>query len=517
MGYRTQHEYWKKWFPGDFISESFPGQFRNWFYALLTMAAVLEGKPATRTIHGYETLLAEDGSDMHKSRGNMIEFNEAADKIGADVMRWMYCCQRYESDMLFGYHVADETRRRFFLPLWNVYNFFVTYANLDKWMPDEGRKTKDERSDLDCWILARLQQVVEEVTTQMDEYMAYKATKPIEEFIDDLSNWYVRRSRRRFWKSEADADKNAAYATLYQVLVTLTKVLAPFIPFATEVMYQNLVRSVDASAPESVHHCDFPRPDPSKVDAALLAEMDAARKVVNLGHSVRSENSLKVRQPLGRVVVVAPQEQRARLAHMSALVTDELNVKTMQLVEKEAELVTYKLLPDNRLLGPRFGKAFPQLRAALNAADPYAAVTTLRAGKNLSLEVNGERVELAPDEVLITPQPKPGFAVKADGDYVVALETNVTAELKAEGLAREFVRRVQDLRKSAAFDIADHIRVYYSATPTLANAIEAHRAYIMGETLAEEMRASAAPANTATVEDAFDGEKVTVGVRKCDA
>ena len=164
-----------------------------------------------------------------------------------------------------------------------------------------------------------------------------------------------------------------------------------------------------------------------------------------------------------------------------------------------------------------FVKAFPQLRAALNAADPYAAVTTLRAGKNLSLEVNGERVELAPDEVLITPQPKPGFAVKADGDYVVALETNVTAELKAEGLAREFVRRVQDLRKSAAFDIADHIRVYYSATPTLANAIEAHRAYIMGETLAEEMRASDAPANTATVEDAFDGEKVTVGVRKCDA
>jgi isoleucyl-tRNA synthetase len=453
---------------------------------------------------------------MHKSRGNMIEFNEAANIIGADVMRWMYCCQRYETDMLFGYHVADETRRRFFLPLWNVYNFFVTYANLDKWSPVNSQQST-VNSDLDRWILARLQQVIEEVTTQIDEYMAYKATKAIEEFIDDLSNWYIRRSRRRFWKSEADADKNAAYATLYEVLVTLTKLLAPFVPFVTEVMYQNLVRSVDVNARESVHHCDFPRANASKLDTALLAEMDAARKVVNLGHCVRAQNNLKVRQPLGRVVVVAPQEQRARLAHMSVLITDELNVKTMQLIEKEAELVTYKLLPDNRLLGPKFGKAFPQLRAALNAADPYAAVATLRAGKNLALDVDGQCVELAPNEVLITPQPKPGFAVKADGDYVVALDTNVTAELKAEGLAREFVRRVQDLRKSADFDIADHIRVYYSATPTLVNSIEVHRAYIMGETLAEEMSAGAAPAGAALVEDAFDGEKVSVGIVKRDA
>lgn len=513
MGYRTQHDYWQKWFPGDLISESFPGQFRNWFYSLLTMAAVLENKPATRVVHGYSTLLAEDGRPMHKSFGNAIEFNEAADTIGADVMRWMYCCQRYDTDMLFGYHVADETRRRFFLPLWNVYNFFVTYANLDKWTPAVG----DQRSavnDLDRWILARLHQVITEVTAQMDEYIIYKAVYAIEAFVDDLSNWYVRRSRRRFWKSEADADKNAAYATLYEVLVTLTKLLAPFIPFLAEVMYQNLVRSVDANAPESVHHCDFPRADASKLDTALLAEMDAARKVVNLGHSVRAENNLKVRQPLARVLVVAPYEQRTRLAQMATLIADELNVKTMQLVENEAELVTYKLLPDNRVLGPRFGKLFPQVRAALNATDPYVAVATLRAGKNLTLDVNGQRVELAPNEVLITPQPKVGLAVKADGEYVVALDTNVTPELKAEGLAREFVRRVQELRKNAEFDIADHIRVYYAATPTLASAIEAHRAYIMGETLADEMHASTAPANAATAEDTFDGERVAIGIVK---
>jgi len=513
LGYRTQHDYWQKWFPGDLISESFPGQFRNWFYSLLTMAAVLENKPATRVVHGYGTLLAEDGRPMHKSYGNAIEFNEAADTIGADVMRWMYCCQRYETDMLFGYHVADETRRRFFLPLWNVYNFFVTYANLDKWTPAIGAESP-ARSDLDRWILARLQQVIAEVTAQMDEYIIYKATQVIEKFVDDLSNWYVRRSRRRFWKSEADADKHAAYATLYEVLVTLTKLLAPFLPFITEVMYQNLVRSVDARAPESVHHCDFPRVDTTKLDTALLAEMDAARKVVNLGHSVRAENNLKVRQPLSRVLVVAPHEQRARLAQMATLIADELNVKALQLVEQEAELVTYKLLPDNRLLGPRFGKLFPQVRAALNALDPYVAVATLRAGKNLALDVNGQRVELAPNEVLITPQPRAGFAVKADGEYVVALDTNVTPDLKAEGLAREFVRRVQDLRKSAEFDIADHIRVYYTATPTLANAIETHRAYVMGETLADELHAAAAPTNAATAEDTFDGEKVSVGIVK---
>jgi len=513
LGYRTQHDYWQKWFPGDLISESFPGQFRNWFYSLLTMAAVLENKPATRVVHGYSTLLAEDGRPMHKSYGNAIEFNEAADTIGADVMRWMYCCQRYETDMLFGYHVADETRRRFFLPLWNVYNFFVTYANLDKWTPAVGTEPP-ARSDLDRWILARLQQVIAEVTAQMDEYIIYKAAQVIEKFVDDLSNWYVRRSRRRFWKSEADADKHAAYATLYEVLVTLTKLLAPFLPFLTEAMYQNLVRRVDARAPESVHHCDFPRVDTAKLDTALLAEMEAARKVVNLGHSVRAENNLKVRQPLARVLVVAPYEQRARLAQMATLIADELNVKTLQLVEQEAELVTYKLLPNNRLLGPKFGAMFPQVRAALNALDPYSAVATLRAGKNLALDVNGQRVELAPNQVLITPQPRAGFAVKADGEYVVALDTNVTPELKAEGLAREFVRRVQDLRKSAEFDIADHIRVYYTATPTLANAIETHRAYIMGETLADELHASAAPANAAVAQDAFDGEKVTVAIVK---
>jgi isoleucyl-tRNA synthetase len=516
MRYHTEQHasYWKKWFPADLISESFPGQFRNWFYSMLTMAAALENKPATRTVVSYSTLLAEDGRPMHKSWGNYIEFNEAADKIGADVMRWMYSNQRYDADMLFGYHHADETRRRFFLPLWNVYSFFVTYARLDGWTPEEGEKKEGERSELDRWILGRLQEVIAEVTSALDAYLVYKATKPVEEFLDDLSNWYVRRSRRRFWKSEADADKQAAYATLYEVLVTLAKLLAPFTPFVTEQMYQNLVRTVDAQAPLSVHHTAWPTVDKLLVDRPLLDEMRAARAVVALGHAVRAAGNLKVRQPLGRVVVVAPPEERKRLQRHAALVTDELNVKHLEFTLNEAELVTYKLLPDNRTLGPKFGPLFPKVRQALAATDPQTAVHTLRSGLNLVLAVDGQNVELAPADILINPQPRPGFAVKAEGEYVVALDTAVTPELRAEGWAREIVRRVQDLRKSAGFEISDRVTTYYTATPALAEAIAVHADYLKGETLSLELVNGPAPEGAAVQADDFDGEKVSLGLVK---
>lgn len=513
IGYKSDHDYWKKWFPGDFITESFPGQFRNWFYSLLTMAAVLENKPATKTVLGFATLLGEEGDAMHKSAGNMIEFNEAANSIGSDVMRWMFCNQRYETDMLFGYHHADETRRRFMLPLWNVYSFFVTYANLDGWKP-ESRKSSAISGELDRWILSRLQQTVDQVTAEMDDYQAYKAAKPVEEFLDDLSNWYVRRSRRRFWKAQVDSDKQAAYATLYEVLVALCKLLAPFVPFVAEVMYQNLVRAVDPKAPASVHHCDWAKSDKAKVDAALVAEMDAARRVVALGHGVRAEHSLKVRQPLARVLVVAPPDQRKHVKKMSALVTDELNVKEIELVENESQLVTYNLLPDNRLLGPKFGVRFPKVRAALAATDASRAVATLRSGKSLVLDIDGERIEVEPGEVLITPQPKAGFAVQAEGDYVVALDIKITDGLRQEGLAREFVRHVQDLRKSAGFEIEDRIATSYVASENLARALSQFSDYVRGETLSTDLRAGAPPSGAVTVQDSFDGENVTIGIVK---
>jgi isoleucyl-tRNA synthetase len=522
LGYKSDHQgdlghaYWEKWFPADFITESFPGQFRNWFYSLLTMAAILENQPASKVVHGYQTFLAEDGNPMHKSAGNAIEFNEAADVIGSDVMRWMYAQQNYDTNILFGYKHADQVRRLFLLPLWNVYSFFVTYANLDGWKPGNSQQSTIN-SELDRWILARLQQVIDEATAALDDYHIYTATKPIEEFLDDLSNWYVRRSRRRFWKSQVDSDKQAAYETLYEVLVTLTKLLAPFVPFVTESMYQNLVRAVDANTPESVHHCDYPKSDAKKLDQNLLAEMSAARKVVNLGHGVRGAANLKVRQPLARALVVVPPDQRARVKRMQEMILDELNVKELELVADESQLVTYNLLPDNRLLGPKFGARFPKVRAALAAADAARTVATLRSGKNVLLDVDGERVELAPGEVIVTPQPKAGFAVQAEGEYVVALDPNVTDELKLEGLAREFVRRVQDLRKSAGFEIEDRIATYYSASENLARAISEFGEYIRAETLSVELQPGSPPAGASIAQDEFDGEKVTLGITKAKA
>ena len=548
MRYQTDPEYWRKWFPADFITESFPGQFRNWFYSLLAMATALENKPPIRTVLGFATLLGEDGRAMHKSWGNYIEFNEAADKIGADVMRWMYCNQRYETDMLFGYHVADETRRRFLLPLWNVYSFFVTYANLDKWQPtkDEGRRTEDggrrknhesrvtsheslSINDLDLWILSRLQQLIQDVTSALDDYHVYRAAKPIEEFLDDLSNWYVRRSRRRFWKSEADTDKQAAYATLYEVLVTLTKLLAPFVPFVTEQMYQNLVRSAVAhpertltaqfavskwqsKEPLSVHHCDWPTANTSLMDKSLLADMAIGRTVVTLGHATRASSNLKVRQPLARALVVVAPDQQESVKRMSELIADELNVKAVELVANEADLITYKLLPNNKLLGPKLGPLFPKIRPALESTDPVAAVKTLRSGGNLTLSVDGQTIDLAPDEVIVNPQPKSGFAVAFEGGVVVALDTVITPELRAEGLAREFVRRVQDLRKTGGFDISDRVVTYYTASADLAEAISKFGDYIKGETLSVDLVSGAAPAGASTSEDKFDGETLSLGL-----
>jgi isoleucyl-tRNA synthetase len=323
LRYRSDRAYWQKWFPADFITESFPGQFRNWFYSLLAMSTVLERRPPTLTIFGFATLLAEDGHEMHKSRGNMIEFNEAADTAGVDVMRWAYCCQRPESDMLFGYHVMDDVRRRFLIPLWNVYSFFVMYANVDGWTPTEGRPGKF--SMLDRWIMARLLELVAEVTEALEDYDALRATKAVEFFLDGLSNWYVRRSRRRFWKSEADADKNAAYSTLYTVLTALTRLLAPLTPFVTEEIYQNLVRRVYPESPVSVHLSDWPGVETFAKRATslrddertLLADMAAARQVVTLGHALRAASNVKVRQPLGRAVVVAKAAQKEGIARLA--------------------------------------------------------------------------------------------------------------------------------------------------------------------------------------------------------
>jgi isoleucyl-tRNA synthetase len=330
----------------------------------------------------------------------------------------------------------------------------------------------------------------------------------------------VRRSRRRFWKSDADADKNAAYSTLYTVLTALTRVLAPLTPFVTEAMYQNLVRSAYPDAPVSVHLSDWPggatlnSTSLQADDRALLADMAAARQVVALGHALRSASNVKVRQPLGRALVVADAAQKAGIARLADIVADELNVKAIVFAEREQDLVSYKLLPDNRVLGKKFGQQFPAVRAALNAVDPYAAVHALRAGQSLALTVEGRPVELAPEEVMIQAQPREGFAVQAEGGVVVALDTHLSPELLAEGRAREVVRHIQTLRKDAGFELSDRIQTEYQAEGEAAQAIAVWADYIKAETLSLTLQSSAAPGGEKSAAFKLDGQPVTVAVKR---
>ena len=521
LRYQSDPAYWRMWYPAQWISESFPGQFRNWFYSLLAMATVLDGTPPFLQNFGYATLLAEDGRPMHKSWGNAIEFNEAADKMGGDVMRWLFCEHKPENDLLFGYTGGDEVRRQYLIPLWNVYSFFITYAKIDGWTPEGGFQqqpgtpegpTPHSENLLDRWILGRLNQVISQVTEDLEASDIYNATQVIDSLLDDLTNWYVRRSRRRFWKSEQDTDKNAAYATLYHVLVKLVKTLAPFTPFVTETMYQNLVRSVYPEAYESIHHCEWPQADLTTVDEKLLEQMSLARHIASLGLSARSEANLKVRQPLSKVLVYAAKATLSE--ELIAIVVDELNVKSLEFIKDASTLIRYKVMPDNKILGPKFGARFPKVRAALEALDPTLAAVNVRDGLPVNLHVDGEIIELAPIEILVQTQPAPGLAVAADKLITVAIDTTLTPELRAEGLAREVVRRIQAMRKEAGFNIEDRIATYYQAEGDLANVMQDLINYISTETLTTHLVADAPPAGAYVETYKIDGMALTVGVVK---
>jgi isoleucyl-tRNA synthetase len=521
LGYRTDPEYWRQWFPANWISESFPGQFRNWFYSLLAMGTVMERRPPFLNVFSYATLLGEDGRAMHKSWGNAIDFHEGAEKIGVDVMRWMFLNHKPEANLLFGYHRADETRRRFHIPLWNVYSFFVSYANLapewraagkwQAWRAAGGQQPVDAL--MDRWIIGRLQQLAARVMGSLEEYDAEAATQDCEGFLDDLSNWYVRRSRRRFWEGDP-----AALDTLYHVLVTFARVLAPMLPFLSEAMYQNLVRSVDAQAPESVHHTEWPLADGALVDLPLLADMDLTRAVVSLGHADRVAANIKVRQPLAGIKVVAGGKA-ASLARFTDVIAEELNVKRVELAEGEADLVTYRILPVNKTLGPRFGKDFPAVRQGLSEANPRGVAAAVAAGQMVVVAVHGQPIEIAPEDILVQAEPLPGFQVSSDPQrgIVVALDTTISPELRAEGLAREVVRRVQQMRKDAGFDLSDRIHTTYrTGDRELAAAIAQMADYVQDETLSLSLQETD-PAGDAYVEHGeVEGAEIILGVWRAE-
>ncbi len=494
LNYRHDRDYWRTWYPADLISESFPGQFRNWFYAVIAESTALTPEPAFRNVFSYALMRDEKGEEMHKSKGNAIWFEDAAERMGVDTMRWLFCTVNPSLNLNFGFNVADEVRRRFILPLWNSYSFFVTYARLDGFNPLDASTFVPlaDRPLLDRWIISRLNQVVQSVREALDAYHPDSAAGEIERFVvEELSNWYIRRNRRRFWKSESDRDKSAAYHTLYETLLTVTKLLAPFIPFATEAMYQNLIRTLDASAPESVHLTDYPAAHPDAIDADLSQDMSAVLEVVRLGRAARGEANVKVRQPLPAVLVYSREPAvMAAIERLQDQVIDELNVKEVRPLLELGQVVSYDIRPKLPVLGPKYGRQLGAIRAALAAEPPASVAERVQAGQNVDLSLpEGVTVSLEPSEILVDLMKRAGYASAQGPRATVVLDTAVTPDLVDEGIARDFVRGVQEMRKTAGYRIEDRIEIEFAADPEIMAALERHAEYVATETLAESVSA----------------------------
>ncbi len=501
--YREDPDYWARWFPADFITESFPGQFRNWFYAMLAMSTVLRREAPFTTIFGFATLFGEDGRPMHKSAGNAIEFDEAADRMGVDVMRWMYASARPDDNILFGWHAADEARRGL-LVLWNVYAFFVTYARLAGWDPGTSAAVPiADRPVLDRWILSRMAGVAARAEERLRDYDAEAATRAIDEAIDDLSTWYLRRSRRRFSRSDDPADRDAAFATLHAALVTLARVLAPILPFMTEGIYDNLVANGDPAAPDSVHLTAWPAAETAaQRDVRLEAAMATTRRAVELVRTLRGQAGLKVRQPLARLWLALPGAELPERGALLALLADEVNVKAVELIGDESALVERRVKPLLPKIGKKLGGSIPAVMAAARAGD-----FDIQSDGSVTLA----GVTLAADEVELLVSPLPGTAVAHDEGLVVVIDTSLTPELRAEGDARELQRAIQDLRREAELALDDRIEVWLEP---LADRLGPYLAAVAADTLAEAIAPGPGPAGTAATTVELDSGTVRLALRR---
>jgi len=486
-GYPCDKSYWQEWFPADFISESLPGQFRNWFYAILTMSTVLEQRPPFKVLQGYASLRDEHGEEMHKSKGNAIWFDEAAEKIGAEVMRWMFAKHNPILNLNFGYGPASEIKRTL-LTLWNVYSFFITYANIDNFNPLHKKIEKINLKKLDHWIISRANSLIKKCDIFYGDYDVASVVKEIENFFDDLSNWYLRRNRRRYWKSENDADKETAYLVLYNMLLNLIKLIAPILPFLTEYMYQNFVKGIDKDAPPSIHLCNFPFCDETIIDEKLESEMALARKIVSLGRAARNKMQIKVRQPLEEIIISIPKDEGGLDADNIEIILEELNIKRVKAIGENAldEVYLYNLHPKFDRLGPRLGKLLNQVTNWIKTMSRETMKEFLKNGI-INKEFNGTVIEITRDDVEVRQIEPEGWAVIVEDNHGVALNTKITKDLEYEGLARELVHKIQLLRKEADFNLVDRIKIYYKTIEKLKNAIERNLAYLKSETLATEV------------------------------
>jgi isoleucyl-tRNA synthetase len=510
-------EMFKSQFPADYICEAVD-QTRGWFYSLHAISTLLFDEPCFLNCICLGLILDGEGYKMSKSRGNVVDPWEVLNVHGADALRWyLFTATPPGNDRRFSVDLVGEVVRQFLLTLWNTYSFFVTYANIDGWTPTKG-KTEENASPLDRWILSELHILVQRVTAALDAYDVNGAARPIAAFVDDLSNWYVRRSRRRFWKSEEDADKRAAYQALYECLVTVAKLLAPFMPFIAEELYQNLVRSVDEKALKSVHHCDFPVADESLMDEELVRDTRLVMRVVSLGHGARNRAGIKVRQPLAQALVKMREEaEMESLSRLADQVVDELNVKELVFLEEANQVVDYQISPVPSLLGKKHGALFPKIRSAVAEMDAVATmdlVRQLQAGQSVEIVADGQTVTLLPEEVEVRLSAKEGYAVAEEAGYLVAVTTELSEDLVREGLAREVVRRIQIMRKEADFRIEDYITTYYYATPTLREVLAEYGDYIKQETLSTALIEAKAPAGAYAQTLEIDGQSITLAVRR---
>ena len=505
-------EKFKQQFPADYICEAVD-QTRGWFYSLHAISTLLFDTPSYKNVICLGLIMDGDGLKMSKSKGNIIAPWDVLSAHGADAFRlYLYTATPPGQERRFSSDLVGEVIRSFTLTLWNVYSFFVTYANLDN---PTVSTVPAATNELDRWLLSELNVLVRDVTDAYEHYDVPNATRPIEKFVEILSTWYVRRSRRRFWKNESDSDKQSAYSTLYTALVTVAKLLAPAMPFLAEELYQNLVRSVDESAPESVHLAEWPKTMPEFIDETLNHDMETIVRLVSLGHAARQKANRKVRQPLAEAAfsVGNPAERKALEAYAD-IVADELNVKRVRPLDASTEALTHTVKPLPKQLGQKYGNKFPALQKAILALNAEEVAKTLLSGQPVKVTVDGANYDILAEEVEVKAMAKEGFAVAEEGAYVAALVTELTPELAQEGLAREFVRRVQDLRKAANLDVADRINLFVEASAGLRSALEAHKEYITAETLTTHMSFAAPPAEASFVEDEFDGETVKVGLVK---
>ena len=477
-------ELFEKQFPADFISEAVD-QTRGWFYSLLAESTILFNQAPYKNVIVLGHVQDENGQKMSKSKGNAVDPFDALEKYGADAIRWyFYINSAPWLPNRFHGKAVQEGQRKFMGTLWNTYAFFVLYANIDNFDPTKYTLDYDNLPVMDKWLLSKLNSVVKTVYDCLANYKIPESARALQEFVDEMSNWYVRRSRERFWAKGMEQDKINAYMTLYTALVTISKAAAPMIPFMTEEIYQNLVRSVDKEAIESIHLCDFPKVEEAWINKELEDDMEELLKIVVLGRAARNTANIKNRQPIGTMYIKADKEMGQ---FYTDIIADELNVKEVKFANDVESFISYSFKPQLRTVGPKYGKLLNGIRTALAEINGTEAMNELRSTGLLTLDINGNKVELSEEDLLIETAQTEGYVTEADGDISVVLDTNLTPELIEEGFVREIVSKVQTMRKEAGFEVMDKIHIYAKDNDKILELMKNHKEEIMSEVLAEDM------------------------------